>query len=105
MKSTNSSGNIFNDLGLPKPQDLLTKAKIASVVYDIIEKKELTHNEAGIILGVSQPEVAALADGRLYKFSIEELFDFIHAFDQDVEIVVRPKKQRKAQLTLTYANV
>ena len=29
------SGNIFKDLGLPNPEERLTKAKIASMIYDL----------------------------------------------------------------------
>ncbi|MBW2164419.1 MAG: XRE family transcriptional regulator [Deltaproteobacteria bacterium] len=87
------SGNIFKDLGLANPEERLTKAKIASMIYDIIEQRELTQKEAGAILGVSQPKISALRNGRLDGFSMERLFSFLRALDQDVDIIVHPKKQ------------
>jgi predicted XRE-type DNA-binding protein len=98
------SVNIFKDLGLPNPEERLTKAKIASMIYDIIEQRELTQKEAGTILGVSQPKISALRNGRLDGFSMERLFSFLRALDQDVDIIVHPKKQSEAHLTLAYAN-
>ena len=68
------SVNIFKDLGLPNPEERLTKAKIASMIYDIIEQRELTQKEAGTILGVSQPKISALRNGRLDGFSPEQSF-------------------------------
>lgn len=97
------SGNIFKDLGLPNPEERLTKAKIASMIYDIIDQRELTQKEAGTILGVSQPKISALRNGRLDGFSMERLFSFLRALDQDVDIIVHPKKQSEAHFTLAYA--
>jgi predicted XRE-type DNA-binding protein len=55
-----SSGNVFADLGLPNPEERLAKSRLASMIYDIIEERELTQVEAAKILGISQPKVSAL---------------------------------------------
>lgn len=104
MISKKSSGNIFLDLGLDNPEERLVKAKIASMIYDIIEERKLTQKEAGIILEVTQPKISALRNGKLAGFSIERLFSFLRALDQDVDIVIHPKSQNKAQLNLAYAH-
>ncbi len=91
-------------MGLANPEERLTKAKIASMVNDIIKKRVLTQEEAGIILGVSQLKISDLSNGRLDDFSLEQLFAFLRALDQDVDIIVDPKKQSEAHLTLAYAN-
>jgi predicted XRE-type DNA-binding protein len=98
------SGNIFNDLDLENPEERLAKAKIASMIYDIIEERKLTQKKAGAILGVNQPKISALRNGKLTGFSIERLFSFLRALDQDVDIVIHPKSQNKAQLNLAYAH-
>ena len=97
-----SSGNIFKDLGLPNSEDRFTKVKMASLIYDIIEDRNLTQKDAGKILGINQPKVSALRNGRLDAFSIERLFSFLRALDQDVDIIIHPKKQSTAQLNLAY---
>ncbi|NIR50272.1 XRE family transcriptional regulator, partial [candidate division KSB1 bacterium] len=38
---------------------------MASIINDIIEERKLTQQEAGAILGVNQPKVTALKNGRL----------------------------------------
>lgn len=94
-------------MGLDKPKERLAKAKIASLIYNIIEERKLTQKEAGIILGINQPKVSALRNGRLGRlggFSIERLFAFLQALDQDIEIIVHPKKQEEPHFDLSYAH-
>lgn len=104
VKSERGSGNVFKDLGLDDPEDRLVKAKIVSMIYGIIEERKLTQKEAGAILKVSQPKISALRNGKLHGFSVERLFSFLRALDQDVDIVVHPKKQSEANLNLSYAH-
>lgn len=88
---TESSGNIFADLGLPDADELLAKADLAIQISRIIEERALTQAQAAELLGVDQPKVSALVRGRLEGFSMERLYRFLNALGQDVEIVVRPK--------------
>jgi predicted XRE-type DNA-binding protein len=104
LKYKKGSNNIFKDLGLENPEERLAKAKIASMIYDIIEERRLTQKKAGVILGVNQPKISALRNGKLDGFSIERLFSFLRALDQDVDIVIHPKLQNKAKLNLAYAH-
>jgi predicted XRE-type DNA-binding protein len=94
---TESSGNVFADLGLPDADELLAKADLAIQISRIIEERELTQAEAAELLGVDQPKVSALVRGRLEGFSIERLTRFLNALGQDVEIVVRPKPRTQRQ--------
>ena len=95
-----SSGNVFKDLGLPNPEERLAKARLASMIYDIIEERGLTQAEAAKILGINQPKVSALVNGRLAGFSLERLFSFLRKLDRDIEIVVRerPKGQPASEI-------
>lgn len=102
-RAIKSTGNIFKDMGLDNPDESLAKARIASMIYDIIESRDLTQKTAGDILGVSQPKISALRNGRLEGFSIERLFSFLRALDQDIEIVVHPKRNHEAKLSLAYS--
>ena len=61
----------------------------------IIKKRELTQIEAAKILGMNQPKISALVNGRLSGFSIERLIHFLNRFDQNVKIVVSPKSGRR----------
>ncbi len=88
---TVSSGNVFEDLGLPDSDEMLVKAELVLQISRIIEERGLTQVEAAELLGVDQPKVSALLRGRLRGFSVERLSRFLNALGQDVEIVVRPK--------------
>ena len=96
IKYIEGSGNVFEDLGFDNPEEELAKAKLASAIYDIIEARKLTQKEVGIILGINQPEVSDLKNGRLAGFSIERLFSFLLALDQDIDIVIHPKSESKS---------
>jgi predicted XRE-type DNA-binding protein len=89
-KVTESSGNVFADLGLPDADELMTKAKLALRIEQIMRERKLTQARAAKLLGVDQPKISALARGRLDGFSVERLFRFLNALDRDVEIVIRP---------------
>jgi|SRR5690348_10436089 len=87
-----SSGNVFADLGLRNPDELLTKAKLMSAINRIIEDRGLTQAQAAELLGVDQPKVSALLSGRMSGFSVVRLFRFLNRLDRDVEIVIRPRE-------------
>jgi len=83
-----SSGNIFADLGLPKPEECLAKAELAREIRKIITDRDLTQAQAGAILGIAQPNVSDLMCGKLARFSIEKMLEFLTALGRDIEIVV-----------------
>ena len=85
------SGNVFADLGFAQPEEELTKAKLASLIRQVIERKHLTQSGAGAVMGVDQPKVSALLNGRLGNFSSERLMRFLTALGQDVKITVKSK--------------
>lgn len=83
--------NIFADLGLPDADHHLLKARIVAELYRLVSAEKLTQAAAGSRLGISQPEVSRLFKGNFREYSVERLIGFLTAFDQDVEIVTRPK--------------
>lgn len=91
------SGNVFEDLGFDNPEEELAKAKLASIINDIIEKRGLTQKQAGEVLGVNQPKISALKNGRLKGFSIERLFSYLEALDQHIEIKITHRSKAKAE--------
>jgi predicted XRE-type DNA-binding protein len=90
-----SSGNIFADLGLPKPEERLLKAELARKISDIITSQNLTQVRAAEILGIDQPKVSLLIRGRLSGFSIDRLITYLNKLGSDVEISVKPKPENQ----------
>ena len=91
IKVLTSSGNVFADLGLANSDELLIKAELVRQISNLIDARRLTQAEAAKILGIDQPKVSALLNGRLSGFSTDRLFRFLNALGSDVEIRVIPK--------------
>jgi predicted XRE-type DNA-binding protein len=96
VKIEESSGNVFADLGLKNPQELLAKAELVQRICDIIAERKLTQMRAAKLLDIDQPKVSALMRGRLDGFSTDRLFRFLNALGSDVEIVIRPARRGQA---------
>jgi predicted XRE-type DNA-binding protein len=88
-----SSGNVFADLGLKNPDELLAKAQLVQRICDMIAERKLTQVRAARLLGIDQPKVSALMRGKLDGFSTDRLFRFLNALGSDVEIVIRPARR------------
>ena len=86
-----SSGNVFQDLEFPNPEEYRTKARLALIINSIITESRITQREAAKILDLSKSQLSALSDGLLDDFSIESLFLLIRKLDCKVEIVVKGK--------------
>jgi predicted XRE-type DNA-binding protein len=94
-----SSGNVFADLGLDNPEELLAKAELVQRICDILAERKLTQVRAAKLLGIDQPKVSALVRGKLDGFSTDRLFRFLNALGSDVEIVIRPARRGKEAYT------
>jgi predicted XRE-type DNA-binding protein len=94
---TASSGNVFADMGLPEPDEELTKAQLASHIRQVIKRQRLTQVSAAALMGIDQPKVSALLNGRLANFSSERLMRLLTALGQDVDITVRTKPPNRAR--------
>jgi predicted XRE-type DNA-binding protein len=103
---TLSSGNVFADLGFAEPEEELTKAELASHIRQVIKRRRLTQVAAAAIMGIDQPKVSAILNGRLANFSTDRLMRLLTALGQDVEIVVkeRPSTADKGRIRVIEAH-
>ena len=85
------SGNVFRDLGVKNPEEAMMKAKLALVITTLIQDLHLTQSAVAAKLGIDQPKVSLILRGRLREFSIERLFRFVGALEQDITITIRPR--------------
>jgi predicted XRE-type DNA-binding protein len=65
---TASSGNVLADLNLRHADDLLGKAQLAAKIIAEIQRRRLTQNQVAAILGIDQPKVSSLKQGKLSGF-------------------------------------
>src|SRR5947209_14944890 len=83
---TQSSGNIFADLGLPDADERMLKAQLAVQIRRFIDEKGWTQTEAAEAVGLDQPKVSYLLRGRLAGFSVDRLLNILNRLGHSVEV-------------------
>jgi predicted XRE-type DNA-binding protein len=96
------SGNVFADLGLPNPEEMLAKATLVAEINAIIEAHGWTQAEAAAQLGTHQPVISALRHGRLRSLSYDRLVNWLVLLGRTVEI--RVKRAKDAQVVVAIAS-
>jgi predicted XRE-type DNA-binding protein len=91
-RATNSSGNIFRDLGLPDADEHALKADMVIRLARLIQKGGLNQSEAATKLGIHQPDLSKLLRGHFEGFSLGRLFVLMQRLGSDLEIKVKPPK-------------
>lgn len=91
------SGDVFADLGFGgKAPELHAKAALTKQIYLRIKHLGLTQAQAGARLGLAQPDVSKLKNGKFTGFSVDRLIALLNSLDVDVEIVIRPNRKTVA---------
>jgi len=100
-----SSGNVFADLGLDEPVEVLAKAELARKITSIIKHRHLKQIDAAKLLEIDQPKVSKLVRGQLKDFSLERLIDFMLKLDRDIEIIIkkRPRSREQSRIAVSAA--
>lgn len=73
MEVHESTGSVFADLDIPRPETALLKAELAMRISELIDESGLSQQEVAKLFSVSQPRVSRLVRGHLEGFSIERL--------------------------------
>lgn len=71
---------------------MLLKSQIVITLRHLIEARKLTPTAAAKRIGIGQPDLSNVLRGRFRGYSTERLMRMLTAFDQDVEITVRPRR-------------
>ena len=99
------SGNIFADLDLPNPEQRLLKASIVAELFRLIKDRGLTQVKAAKLVGISQPDLSHLLRGDFDDYSAERLMKMLTAFEQDIEIVMKPHRRAGKPGRITFKAV
>ena len=89
------SGNVFDDLGLSNPRERQAKAQIAVHIANLIESAGWKQVEAAEKMGLKQPDISNIINGRLKGFTLDRLFDCLDSLGQKVEIEISPRAEPK----------
>lgn len=99
-----SSSNVFSDLGLPDAELHLMKADLVSRIEAIVRERRLTQTKAAALLGLSQPDVSRLLRGNFREYSVDRLLRLLMLLGRDVEIRVhKPRPARAGRLRIEAA--
>jgi predicted XRE-type DNA-binding protein len=104
-KVHDSSGNVFQDMGMRDAEERLAKAELARLIRKTIRERELTQADAADLLGVKQPDISDLVRGKLSRFSMTRLERFLNALDLEIRIQVGPRPEGKSQAGITVETV
>ena len=88
------SRNVFKDIGVPNPEEHLVKAQLVLKIDAILKERHLKQVDVADLLGIRQPDVSKMLRGEFPQFSVERLLRFLVALNQDVEIVVKPHRDK-----------
>src|SRR5215470_13589965 len=95
-----SSGNVFADIDLPNAKEHLVKAQLVYKIDRLMKSRGLKQVAAAKLFGVKQPDISKMLRGDFRQFSVERLLRFLVALGQDVEIAVKPHRERNHAPTL-----
>ena len=87
---TDSSGNVFADLGFSAEESVLLamRADLMARLRDTIKHRGWTQQEAAEKLGIGQSRVSDLMRGKWDKFSLDMLIALTERTGQHVELIV-----------------
>ncbi|MGI4791913.1 MAG: helix-turn-helix domain-containing protein [Janthinobacterium lividum] len=81
-----SSGNVFEDMGLPDAEELQLKSSLAIEIRLAIKSKRLTRPQAALKLGISKEQTNTLLDGSPFDYSVSQLIGYLNCLDRDVTL-------------------
>lgn len=87
-KVSESSGNVFLDLGFPPHEAavLLLRAELAEALRQWIESEDLTQAKAAKRLGIAQPRVSEIVRGKVELMSLDYLVGLCAKAGVSVEV-------------------
>jgi predicted XRE-type DNA-binding protein len=95
-----SNDSAFHALGLADADDLQLRADMMRSIVQIVEDRGLTQVQAGKLIGMDQPRVSALMNGKITLFSTDRLLRVLSDLGQDVEVHIRPSNGGRGRLRL-----
>lgn len=89
-----TEGNVFAALGRKNAEELLVRAELLDKVGTLIENSRLSQIEVAKKLGITQPKVSMLVNGRLSEFGTDTLLHYLFILGCEVEIRVKQPRSR-----------
>ena len=93
-----SSGNVFRDLGFgpAKAANLAIRSRLMLALREHIRRSGWTQSQAARVMGVTQPRISNLVQGRIDRFSVDCLIDLLQRCGLQVQLTVRRNRRKAA---------
>lgn len=89
-----TEGDVFSALGRKNADELLARAELLDKVGALIENSRLSQSKVAEKLGITQPKVSMLVNGRLSQFSTDTLLHYLSILGCEVKIHVKQPRSR-----------
>jgi predicted XRE-type DNA-binding protein len=89
-------GSVLDDLGFSPSEalEIKVKAEIYRELLKFIREKGFSQQELGAVLGIHQPDVSNLLNGKVSKFRVGKLIQFAGKLDLEAKVkLVKPRKK------------
>lgn len=98
------SGNVYADIGVADPGQMLVKAQLAAKIGSILKARHLTQAQAAEILGVPQPKVSDMLRGKFRGISETKMIECLARLGRDVQIVVKaaPRTRKEGRVEVVF---
>ena len=108
LKITESTGNIFVDLGYDaqEAEELLLKTHLFHNLQDAIRASKMTQIEIAALLGTDQSKVSKILRGKISDFSVDRITSYLLKLCWDVRIEAHPAppKARRGRVLIGAEN-
>lgn len=93
-------GSVLKDLGFP---DADAKFQIMIVLKERMEALGLNQTQAAKRIGIRQPDLSKILNGKFRKVSLERMARLVAALECRVSITIKPNNGKKTEIPLEAA--
>jgi predicted XRE-type DNA-binding protein len=92
-----SRGSVLDDLGFSPAEtlEIKVKAELHRDLLRYIQDRGLSQQELGTVLGIHQPDVSHLLNGKVSKFSVGKLIKFAGRLNLTAQVKLTRSKEAK----------
>lgn len=84
------TGNVFADLHLPNPEDLLARANLVTRIDRVVRRRNLSQKAAAAILGITPRAFSRLQRTDFHAYSTEKLRSYLRALEGETASCTTP---------------
>ena len=98
VRARMSSGNVFRDLGFRPAEaaSLAARSRLMLALREHIRRSKWTQSQAARVMGVTQPRISNLVQGRIDRFSVDCLIGLLQRCGLQVQVTVRRSRRKAA---------